>query len=273
LADYLREHPEEAALLGNLSNYEPPKSVFGVSGLRIDARYASVGYGADSAIGGEKRSADIYGLNLDYHHDFGRWSLLATLPVSWGSNNSVFSALDNTSLGITVVPRYHVLFPQVDGIALDVDAVLGYRHIWFDDKSKLSGSFGLSDIDDPSSVQAGLLATIGWAKGGFSVAGQVSHVDIRNLANEAAFGSQYSVTNFVLGARQTAGPIQLGLDFSYNWLHNEDPAIDDSYGRVALSAEYPLSGGSSLRLAVDRTLDNANYHATGVMLSYNMRFN
>lgn len=271
----IKERNERKEREGN-QNYEPPNTAFGVSGLGIEASYDNFGFASDTAIGGQKRNADIYGLDIVYNRDFGDWAVLASLPVSWGRNNGAFSALDDTSLGLVVVPSYHVLYQQVHGIKLDVSAVLGYDHQWYDDISQLTsttGAFALSDIDNPSSVEAGLMVTAGWGGDGYAVAGQVSHIDIRNLSNQSIYGCQYSETNFLLGARKRYGSFVLGLDLSYDWLHGTYDGIDDSYGKAKFSAEYRLGGGGSFRLAVNRTIDNDDYHGTGVMLSYHMRFN
>ncbi|MFA5320974.1 MAG: hypothetical protein WBE75_05290 [Candidatus Omnitrophota bacterium] len=241
------------------------------SGLGIAVDYAHANFSATSIINGTQRKSDVYGVTLLYGRDFGSWDYTVSLPIKNQDNNGDFDAFDNSSLGLAVLPKYHLLLQQVHGINFDVGAVLGYEYHWYKHKSKLTdsnGEFALGSFDNPSSLQAGPVARLGWKKGGTAFSGSLSYIDFRNLSGETAYGRNSALTTAGLGIQQIVwkGGI-VGFNYAHNRLHNVSSA-DLDYNEASILVRQAFGSGNNLSLRTSRIFSNADYRAVDTMLIF-----
>jgi len=241
------------------------------SGLGIAVDYAHANFSATSIINGTQRKSDVYGVTLLYGQDFGSWDYTFSMPIKNQDNNGDFDAFDNSSLGLAVLPRYHLLLQQVHGINFDVGAVFGYEYHWYKHKSKLtdnSGKFAFGSFDNPSSLQVGPVARLGWKKGGTALSGSLSYIDFRNLSGETAYGRNSALTTAGLGIQQIVwkGGI-VGFDYAHNRLHNISSA-DLDYNEASILVRQVFGSSNSLSLRTSRIFSNADYRAVDTMLIF-----
>ncbi len=254
-------------------NYKPAAADIALteSGLAVLVNYAHANFSARSIINGTQRKNDTFGVTFLYGQDMGNWDYTVSLPIKNQDNNGDFDAFDNSSFGLAVLPKYHLLVQQVHGISFDVGTVLGYEYHWYKHKSKLTdagGEFAFGTFDNPSSFQIGPVALLGWQKGGTALSGRLSHVDFRNLSGEKAYGKNSALTNVGLGIEQIlwAGG-SVGFDYSHNRLHNVASA-DLDYNTAALQLRQLLGEDNSLTLRTSRTFSNADYRVLDTMLVF-----
>ncbi len=241
------------------------------SGLGVLVNHSHTNFSSRSIINGTQRKNDTFGVTFLYGQDMGNWDYTVSLPIKNQDNNGDFEAFNNSSFGLAVLPKYHLLVQQVHGISFDVGTVLGYEYHWYKHKSKLtdsSGEFAYGTFDNPSSFQIGPVALLGWQKGGTALSGKFSHVDFRNLSGEKAYGRNAALTNAGLGIEQivwTGGSV--GFDYSHSRLHNVASA-DLDYNTAALQLRQLLGENNSLSLRMSRTFSNADYRVLDTMLVF-----
>lgn len=251
--------------------YQPPaRADQPARGFGVSLGYADTAFSGGTMLAGEVRQSASLSLNLSYAQDYDNWGYLVLVPIKRQDNSRAFSALDSLSLGIAVMPVYHLLHQQVHGVKLDVGAVAGYERVWLDDKAALTapaGAFAQPSFDDPSSLQLGGTAHLAWQGGGTVLGAGLSHIAVRNLANTAQFGSNSSLTLADISASQAvAAGTFLGLNLSHTRLHQLVGAADADYGNFALSLTQ-VARRNQWGIRLDQTFGNRDYFSRSIQFS------
>lgn len=258
---YLNESYDVSATSGGLS----------IRGVDGGGAYSRTVF-SDNASGlGRSRIGQTGAITASYVQDFGDWGYSVLLPVTRTWNNSGYSAFDNTSIGLAVVPVYHLLFEQVEGIALDVGGVLAGQYTSYDDPSALAnGRLALTGFVNPSAGQVG-----GFVRAAKSVVAATrlslgaAFVENHNFSNQSILGGDSTIATADLGAIHRFSPALLlagdlksvNLD-QYKW------GITRHYGEGDLSLYYSLARRASLLLQLSRTFGNSAWSTTGVAVNF-----
>jgi hypothetical protein len=258
---------------GGYGGYDvsPSSGHLSIRGVGIGGDYSRTVF-SDNASGlGYSRITHTAGITASYVQDFGDWGYSLVLPVTRSVNNSGYAAFDNTSIGLAVVPVYHLLFEQVDGIALDAGGVVGSQYTSYDHPSDLAnGPIGLKGFENPASGQVGA-----FIKAAKSVAAATrlslgaAFVDDHNFTGQNVLGQDTSVTTADLGMTQGLSSTWfLTADLTYINLNQYKWGIDRNYGQGTLALSDRLSPRASLSLQLSRTFDNSAWATTSSTVNF-----
>ena len=249
----------------------PASGALSIQGVGVGGVYSRTVFSGSASGLGYSRVSQTAGISASFGQDFGDWGYTAVLPVIRSFNNSGYSAFNNTSIGLAVVPVYHLLFEQVHHIALDVGGVVGAQYTAYDHPSALAnGPLGFAGFANPASGQLGVLF-----KAAKSVAAATrlslgaSFVDNQNFTGDKALGQDTSATTVDLGLNQSlSSTLSFSTDLAlvnsdqYNW------GIDRTYGQGALAVSARLSPRASLSLQVNRTFANPLWSTTSGTINF-----
>lgn len=252
--------------LGGYRVYDvAPGGRLSIQGVGGGGDYSRTAFSNAASSSAHSRINETAGIKVSYIEDFGDWGFRVELPVTRSWNNSGYSAYDNTSVGLAMVPVYHLLFEQVAGVALDVGGVLAGQYASYDDSSALAnGPAGFAGFENPGSAQAG-----GFVKVAKTVAAATrlslgaAFVDDHNFNNHKILGQDNSVTMVDLGVVQGISPdLWLGSDLKYLHLHQYEWGTSRDYGEGALTLGARLGPRASLSLGVSQTFANSAWSTT-----------
>lgn len=242
-------------------------SIRGVSGGGAYSRTVF----SDNASGlGYSRISQTGGITASYIQNFGDWGYSVVLPVTRTWDNGGYSAFDNTSVGLAVVPVYHLLFEQVEGISLDVGGVLAGQYTSYDDPSALAnGRLGLTGFVNPSSGQVGgFVRAAKPLAAGTSLSLGAAFVEDHNFSNQGVFGGDSTIATADLGmTHRFSRALLLAGDLKSVNLNQYKWGITRHYGQGDLSLYYSLTHRASLLLHMSRTFGNSTWSTTGVAVN------
>jgi len=236
-----------------------PGGRLSIRGVGVGGDYSRTAFSNAASSSAHSRINETAGIKASYIEDFGDWGFRVDLPVSRSWNNSGYSAFDYTSVGLVVVPVYHLLFEQVAGVALDIGGVLGGEYASYDDSSALAnGPAGFAGFENPGSAQMGGFVKVAkTVAAGTRLSLGAAFVDDHNFNNRKILGEDTSVTTVDLGVVQGFSPdLWLGTDLKYVNLHQYEWGISRDYGEGELTLGARLSPRAALSLGVSQTFAN-----------------
>jgi len=243
------------------------------SGLFTSVGYTRTTYAKRTAINGETQRTDTSKLNIGYRADYGDWGFAVIGSAARSINNGIFSAFDNTTVGVTAGGGYHVLSQQIHGVALDVGPILGYSYSMSDRKNALAATpFNLGDYENVGSGQAGLYVRVAkmFSQGTLVSLGATSFYDI-HFQNASALGRTAQMSSLDFNLVQYFGKAYLGGGVSGNRLAQLSLDHSMSYGDVSLKAGYVIDPRFSVGLSTSTTLGNSQWRSTGGVFSLNWK--
>jgi len=226
---------------------------------------------SDSASGnGSARITQSAGATFAYTQDFGRWGFSASVPIMQSFSNDPYTAFDNTSVGVAVVPMYHAFLEQIHGFGLDIGAVIGFQYVGYGNTEQLKSTpYNYTSVDNNTGGQFGILA-----RGSKTVLpGTVlslgaNFVENHNLTNRDYFGGDTSLSTVDLGVVYSFGPI-LSLNGDLKSI-NVFPSGGSNlnYGEADVGVRANIAPRSSLQLQTSQSFGNGDWSATGVTLNF-----
>lgn len=229
------------------------------SGLRVEIDSGKTIF---SALAAGRESRDL-ALRVRYSRDWDDWGLAVEAPVTHQSNNAGYANLDNDSLGVTVMPVYHLMRASVQGVDANIAGILGYSHHWY----KGGTALAVAGFDNPSYLEAGVMAAIRKpAKLAVFNLG-LSHEQVQDQSAISMAGRKSLGFSTLQGGVQIPlkRTFELGADLAYAYIHGLPAGMDAGSWKGTLALQYRgkllnYGGGFS------RSWGNQDYRTTGFNL-------
>lgn len=227
------------------------------SALRVSLDYDKTDF---SGITRQSRDA---ALRVRYSRDWDDWGLALEAPLANQSNSANYGNLDNTSLGITAMPVYHLMRAGVHGLDADLAGIAGYSRHWY----KGGTALAVAGFDNPGYLEVGVMAAMrkrakfAKMKLGLSYE-QVEDQSGASMAGRRNLGFSGLQAGLQIPVRHA---FELGADLGYSYIHGLPAGMDASSWKGSLSLQYQ---GKLLNYGVGfgRTFGNIDYRTTGFNL-------
>ena len=236
------------------------------SGVSADYQHTTFSDG-NSGLGSSRREQS-FGATFRLGVDTDDWGLDIAMPIQRYTNNGVYSALNSTSIGWSILPTYHLLRESLHGVSLNVGAVFGYQHEWFNhlgDLTNPSGSFALTNFTNLNSIQlGGFFKAAKAVRPGLVLSLGAAYVDDRNFDNKAVMGRDNAVITADLGLLYIMGRQSvLTADVKSVNISQYTLGGAENYGEFDLGFKRALSKSIAVQVGFNRTFANPQWSATG----------
>lgn len=229
------------------------------SAMRLAVEYDTTTF---SGISAGRKSSDV-ALRARYARDWDEWGLAVEVPIRHQSNSATFGNLDNTSLGVTVMPVYHLMRAGVHGLDADIGGVAGYSRHWY----KGGTALAVAGFDNPDYLEIGVMGALRKTTKLATMKFGVSHMLAEDQTGVSMAGRKgLGFSQLQAGIQVPFGyPLAAGADLGYSYVHGLPAGMDASSWKGALSLQYRgrlLNYGGEL----SRTSGNQDYRTTGFSL-------
>lgn len=227
------------------------------SAFRVSLAYDKTDFSATA-----RQSRDL-ALRLRYARDWDDWGLAVEAPLTQQTNSATFGNLDNTSLGVTVMPVYHLMRTGVQGVDADIAGVLGYSRHWY----KGGTALAVAGFDNPGYFEAGVMGALRKTTKFATMKFGISHERVEDQSTASMAGRKsLGFSGLQAGVQMPVrGALALGADLGYAYIHGLPAGMDASSWKGALSLQYRaklLNYGGEL----SRTFGNQDYRTTGLSI-------
>lgn len=268
---------ESASCTGDSSNcpgVSPAEGRLTIQNLSSNLSYTQTNIASGASLLGQEQKMSVIGFSINYSRDIGDWSYSVTLPVRRTLNNSAYSAINNTQLGLTFSPTYHLFLEQVHGLTVNLGGVLGYNHTAFSDVSAVrdpNGPYKLTDFSNLDTRFVGVNASLGKQlspKTRLNLSINATEYDNDGTVSMGSTGSILNATaglNYLVSEKLTAG-----AKFNVIELHQNSFNSSSSYNTLGVSMRYAINRRSSLTGNFSTMIGSDNLKTKTYMLNYQL---
>lgn len=253
----------------------PSAGKFFVSNLSIDPDYTNTRVDAAGSLLGTAQHMKTYGVAISYMQDFGDWGYSLVIPLHHTNNNSVYSALDNTQVGITLAPTYHLFKEQVHGMTLDLGGLIGYSHTSFSDVSAVrdpSGTYNYSDFGNLNTTFASFNVMFSkQLQPNTRLALTANAIEYDNSGAGSMMGNTGNMLLASVGLSQAVSS-KLLMNASVQAVQFKQNTFDtkSNYCSLALGANYNINNRSSVLFNLTQSINADHLNMTSANLTYKM---
>jgi hypothetical protein len=253
----------------------PSAGKFFVSNLSIDPDYTNTRVDAAGSLLGTAQHMKTYGVAISYMQDFGDWGYSLMIPLRHTNNNSVYSALDNTQVGITLAPTYHLFKEQVHGMTLDLGGLIGYSHTSFSDVSAVrdpSGTYNYSDFGNLNTTFASFNVMFSkQLQPNTRLALTANAIEYDNSGAGSMMGNTGNMLLASVGLSQAVSS-KLLMNASVQAVQFKQNTFDtkSNYCSLALGANYNINNRSSVLFNLTQSVNADHLNMTSANLTYKM---
>ena len=253
----------------------PSAGKFFVSNLSIDPDYTNTRVDAAGSLLGTAQHMKTYGVAISYMQDFGNWGYSLVIPLRHTNNNAVYSALDNTQVGITLAPTYHLFKEQVHGMTLDLGGLIGYSHTSFSDVSAVrdpSGAYNYSDFGNLNTTFASFNVMFSkQLQPNTRLALTANAIEYDNSGAGSMMGNTGNMLLASVGLSQAVSS-KLLMNASVQAVQFKQNTFDtkSNYCSLALGANYNINNRSSVLFNLTQSINADHLNMTSANLTYKM---
>ena len=253
----------------------PLAGKFFVSNLSIDPDYTNTRVDAAGSLLGTAQRMKTYGVAISYMQDFGDWGYSLVIPLHHTNNNAVYSALDNTQVGITLAPTYHLFKEQVHGMTLDLGGLIGYSHTSFSDVSAVrdpSGTYNYSDFGNLNTTFASFNVMFSkQLQPNTRLALTANAIEYDNSGAGSMMGNTGNMLLASVGLSQAVSS-KLLMNASVQAVQFKQNTFDtkSNYCSLALGANYNINNRSSVLFNLTQSINADHLNMTSANLTYKM---
>ena len=253
----------------------PSAGKFFVSNLSIDPDYTNTRVDAAGSLLGTAQHMKTYGVAISYMQDFGDWGYSLMIPLRHTNNNAVYSALDNTQVGITLAPTYHLFKEQVHGMTLDLGGLIGYSHTSFSDVSAVrdpSGAYNYSDFGNLNTTFASFNVMFSkQLQPNTRLALTANAIEYDNSGAGSMMGNTGNMLLASVGLSQAVSS-KLLMNASVQAVQFKQNTFDtkSNYCSLALGANYNINNRSSVLFNLTQSINADHLNMTSANLTYKM---
>ena len=253
----------------------PSAGKFFVSNLSIDPDYTNTRVDAAGSLLGTAQHMKTYGVAISYMQDFGNWGYSLVIPLRHTNNNAVYSALDNTQVGVTLAPTYHLFKEQVHGMTLDLGGLIGYSHTSFSDVNAVrdsSGSYNYSDFGNLNTTFASFNVMFSkQLQPNTRLALTANAIEYDNSGAGSMMGNTGNMLLASVGLSQAVSS-KLLMNASVQAVQFKQNTFDtkSNYCSLALGANYNINNRSSVLFNLTQSINADHLNMTSANLTYKM---
>jgi hypothetical protein len=253
----------------------PLAGKFFVSNLSIAPDYTNTRVDATGSLLGTAQRMKTYGVAISYMQDFGDWGYSLVIPLHHTNNNAAYSALDNTQVGITLAPTYHLFKEQVHGMTLDLGGLIGYSHTSFSDVSAVrdpSGAYNYSDFGNLNTTFASFNVMFSkQLQPNTRLALTANAIEYDNSGAGSMMGNTGNMLLASVGLSQAVSS-KLLMNASVQAVQFKQNTFDtkSNYCSLALGANYNINNRSSVLFNLTQSINADHLNMTSANLTYKM---